>query len=124
VNATVKYTLARIGLFLAVFVVLLPVPMNILLKLMIAVLVSAGLAYLLLRGWRDEMATSLAAAAERRKVEKERLRAALAGDDRPAGTEGPASADEPANADGPASADEPANADRPASADDRAGPQA
>ena len=80
-NAYVKYTLGRIGLFLAVFVALLPVPMNLLLKLMIAVLASAGLALFLLRGWREEMATNLAAAAQRRKQERQRLRAALAGDD-------------------------------------------
>jgi hypothetical protein len=80
-SASVKYTLARIGLFLAVFGALLPVPMNLFLKLMAAVLVSAGLAFLLLRGWRDEMAESLAAASARRKAEKERLRSALAGED-------------------------------------------
>jgi hypothetical protein len=81
VNASVKYTLGRIGLFLAVLGALLPVPMNLFLKLMVALLFSAALAFLLLRGWRDEMAADLAAAAQRRKAEKERLRAALAGDD-------------------------------------------
>jgi hypothetical protein len=81
VNASVKYTLGRIGLFLAVLAALLPVPMSLLLKLMTAVLVSALLAFFLLRGWRDEMAASLAAGARRRRAEKERLRAALAGDD-------------------------------------------
>jgi hypothetical protein len=81
VNAPVKYTLGRIGLFLVVLAALLPVPMSLLLKLMIAVLVSALLAFFLLRGWRDEMAASLAAGAQRRRAEKERLRAALAGED-------------------------------------------
>lgn len=80
-NAYVKYTLGRIGLFLAVFAALWPVPMNLLLKLMLAVLASAGMAYFLLRRWRDEMAGNLAAAAQRRQREKERLRAALAGED-------------------------------------------
>ncbi len=84
-NVSIKYTLGRIGLFLAVFAGLLPVPIHPLLKLMVAVLVSALLAYLLLRGWRDEMAASLAAAAQRRRAEKERLRAALAGEDAPGG---------------------------------------
>jgi hypothetical protein len=84
-SPSVKYTLGRLGLFLAVLGALLPVPMNLLLKLMVAVLVSAVLAFFLLRGWRDEMAASLAAAADRRRADKERLRAALAGDDTPAG---------------------------------------
>jgi hypothetical protein len=85
VNASVKYTLGRIGLFLVVLAALLPVPVSLLVKLMIAVLVSALLAYFLLRGWRDEMAAGLAAGAQRRRAEKDRLRAALAGEDRPAG---------------------------------------
>jgi hypothetical protein len=80
-RASVKYTLGRLGLFLAVLGALLPVPMNLFLKLMVAVLVSAGLAFFLLRGWRDEMAAGLASAAARRRAEKERLRAALAGED-------------------------------------------
>nr|MDT0661310.1 DUF4229 domain-containing protein [Micromonospora sp. DSM 115978] len=77
----VKYTLGRIGLFLAVALVLWPVPMNIFLKLMLAVIFSAALAFFLLRGWRDEMAGQLAGAADRRRAERERLRSALAGDD-------------------------------------------
>ena len=81
-NATVKYTLGRIGLFLAVLGALLPVPMNLFLKLMIAVLVSAGLAVsCCCAAGATRWPPSLAAAAERRKAEKERLRAALAGDD-------------------------------------------
>jgi hypothetical protein len=86
-NHTIKYTLGRIGLFLAVLLVLWPVPMNVLVKLMIAVAASAGLAFWLLRRWRDEMAGQLATVAGRRKSERQRLRAALAGeDDDPAGT--------------------------------------
>ncbi|HYN92867.1 MAG TPA: DUF4229 domain-containing protein, partial [Pilimelia sp.] len=46
---------------------------------------SAGLALVLLRGWRDEAALALAAAADRRRAERERLRSALAGEDRQAG---------------------------------------
>jgi hypothetical protein len=89
VNASVKYTLGRIGLFLVVLAALLPVPVSLLVKLMIAVLVSALLAYFLLRGWRDEMAAGLAAGAQRRRAEKDRLRAALAGEDGSAGTDRP-----------------------------------
>ena len=83
-SGTVKYTLGRLGLFLAAALALWPVPLNLLLKLMIAVLVSAVLAYFLLRPWRDEMARDLARGVERRRAERERLRRALAGDDAPA----------------------------------------
>ena len=51
-----KYTLGRIGLFVVVFAALLPVPMNIWIKLMVAIVFSAGLAFFLFRRWRDEMA--------------------------------------------------------------------
>jgi len=81
VNPAVKYTLGRIGLFIAVFVLLLPVPLNVLVKAMIALLASAGFAYFLLARWRNEMAEQLGSAAKRRSAEKQRLRAALAGDE-------------------------------------------
>lgn len=80
-SPAVKYTLGRIGLFLLVLLPLWPLDMDLLLKLMIAILASAGLSFFLLRGWREEIAQRLAGAAERRKAEKERLRSALAGDD-------------------------------------------
>ena len=80
-SPVVKYTLGRIGLFVAVVLALWPVDLDILLKLMLAVFVSAALAFFLLRGWRDEMAQQLAEAAERRQREKQRLRSALAGDE-------------------------------------------
>lgn len=80
----VKYTLGRLGLFAAAFAVLWPVDLNILVKLMIAVVLSAALAFFLLRGWRDQMADQLAAVASRRRAQREQLRAALAGEDQPA----------------------------------------
>jgi flagellar biosynthesis/type III secretory pathway M-ring protein FliF/YscJ len=80
-SAAVKYTLARFGLFVAVFLALLPVPMNLLVKAMLALIASAAFSFLLLRRWRDDMAEQLAAMARRRGQEKERLRAALAGDE-------------------------------------------
>jgi hypothetical protein len=88
----VKYTLGRIGLFLLVLLPLWPLNMDLLLKLMIAVLASAGFSFFLLRKWREEVAQRLAHAAERRKAEKERLRSALAGDD-PDGTDNSAPRD-------------------------------
>ncbi|MCX5068680.1 DUF4229 domain-containing protein [Micromonospora lupini] len=80
-SAAVKYTLGRIGLFVAVLAGLWLVDMNVFLKLMLALVFSAALSFFLLRGWRDEMAEEMAGAAERRRTEKERLRAALAGED-------------------------------------------
>jgi hypothetical protein len=107
--------LGRIGLFLGCALVLWPLEMNILVKLMIAVLASAGLAYILLRPWRDQMAEQLAAAAARRRAEKERLRSALAGEDRPPADNPPAEDDRP-----PAEDDRPpAEDDRPPAEDDR-----
>jgi len=101
-SPVVKYTLGRVGLFLLVFLVLWPVDLNVLVKLMIALLVSAALSFFLLRGWRDEMAGRLASAAQRRRAERDRLRAALAGEDedatggvrRSAGKQRPGSGDQ------------------------------
>ena len=80
-SPALKYTLGRLGLFVVVFAALLPVPLNLLVKAMIALIFSAGLAYFLLAKWRIGMAEQLGAAAQRRRDEKTRLRAALAGDE-------------------------------------------
>jgi type II secretory pathway pseudopilin PulG len=82
-SPTVKYTLGRLGLFVVFFLVILPVPLieNILVKLMVALLLSALFSLVLLRRWRDEMAQQLTGAAQRRRAEREALRAALAGDE-------------------------------------------
>ncbi|MFG3703293.1 DUF4229 domain-containing protein [Micromonospora sp. NPDC047670] len=87
-SAAVKYTLGRIGLFVAVLAALWLVDINLFVKLMLALAFSAAASFFLLKGWRDEMATEMAEAAERRRAEKERLRSALAGDDQD--PEGPA----------------------------------
>ncbi|MBM0225630.1 MULTISPECIES: DUF4229 domain-containing protein [Micromonospora] len=83
-SAAVKYTLGRIGLFVGVLAALWFIEMNMFLRLMLALVFSAALSFFLLRGWRDEMAGEMAEASERRRAEKERLRSALAGDDRSA----------------------------------------
>jgi mannitol-specific phosphotransferase system IIBC component len=84
VNPAVKYTLARLGLFVAVLLLLLPIPnLDILLKLMIAVLVSAVLSWFLMRRMREEVAVRLQQSVERRREEKDKLRSALAGDNAP-----------------------------------------
>jgi hypothetical protein len=80
VSPAVKYTLGRIGLFLAVLLVLWPVDLNLFVKLMIALLASAGLALVLLRGWRAEVAEQVSGAVQRRRAERERLRSALSGE--------------------------------------------
>jgi len=81
VSPAVKYTLGRLGLFVVVLALLLPVPLNFLIKVMVALVASAGFSFFLLAKWRNEMAEQLGAAADRRRAEKERLRAALAGDE-------------------------------------------
>jgi hypothetical protein len=79
-----RYTLGRLGLFLGVLLVMWPVPgLSLLMKLLVALVVSFALSWFLLRRWRDELSASMAARVERRRAERERLRAALAGDDRP-----------------------------------------
>jgi len=80
-NPALKYTLGRVGLFVLCAVALLPVPLNIWVKLMIAVVASFALQFVLLRKWRQEMIGQVDAAMTRRRQEKEKLRAALAGDD-------------------------------------------
>jgi uncharacterized protein DUF4229 len=80
-NAAVKYTLGRLAIFVVVLALLLPVPLNLLVKIMIAIIASAGFSYFLLAKWRNEMGEALGSAQLRRRAEKDRLRAALAGDE-------------------------------------------
>jgi mannitol-specific phosphotransferase system IIBC component len=94
-NPVLKYTLGRLGLLLAVLLALVPVPrVDLLIKLLVALVVSFVLSWFLLRGWRDEMSESLAGAMARRRERRERLRAALAGEDEPR-PEGPAAPGRP-----------------------------
>jgi hypothetical protein len=83
VSPALKYSLGRIGIFVAVAVpVILLLPVNsLLVKLLVAILTSAVLSYFLLRRWRDELAAQIQAGASRRSQEKAQLRDALAGDD-------------------------------------------
>ena len=80
-SPAVKYTLGRIGLFVVVLGVLSMFPLNLLVAGMVAVVVSAVASYFLLAKWRNEMNEQLVGAVARRSAEKERLRAALAGDE-------------------------------------------
>jgi hypothetical protein len=82
VNPALKYTLGRIGLFVAAFLVLLPIPIdNIFLKLVLALIISSALSWFVLRGWREQYSLQLQNAVEKRKTEKDKLRSALAGED-------------------------------------------
>jgi hypothetical protein len=83
VTPTVKYTLARLGLFVVVFAALIPVPMDIFLKLILALAFSAAVSFFFLRGWRDQMAQQLADKVDKRRTDKAKLRTALAGDEEP-----------------------------------------
>jgi hypothetical protein len=83
VSPALKYSLGRIGIFVAVAVpavALLPVE-SLLVRLMVAILASAVLSFFLLRRWRDELAEQIQTDARRRSREKARLRAALAGEE-------------------------------------------
>jgi hypothetical protein len=82
-NPMMKYTLARLGLFIAAAAILLVVPieLNPFLKLGIALIASAILSFFLLRKLRDEVANQLADQARGRADRKEKLRSALAGEE-------------------------------------------
>jgi hypothetical protein len=83
-SPVVKFTLGRVGLFVGLALLLWPVPgINPLLKLMIALVVSVALQFVVLRKWRAEMIDYVDQVANRRRTEKEKLRAALAGEDEP-----------------------------------------
>jgi len=86
VSPTVKYTLARLGLFVVIFAVLLPVPMGLFLKLILALAFSAAVSWFFLRTWRDQMAQQLADTVDKRRADKAKLRSALAGDEEPPAT--------------------------------------
>jgi len=83
VSPMMKYTLARLGLFIAAAAILLVVPieLNPFLKLGIALIASAILSFFLLRKLRDDVANQLADSARQRADRKEKLRSALAGED-------------------------------------------
>ncbi len=82
-NPMMKYTIARLGLFIVSAAVLLVVPieLNPFLKLGIALIASAILSFFLLRKLRDDVANQLADGARDRADRKEKLRSALAGEE-------------------------------------------
>ena len=102
----VKYTLGRLGLFVIFFVLLLPLPLNILVKAMVAFLFSAIASYFLLSGWAGQVGERMASSAARRAAERERLRAALAGDEAAAAAGDRAAEPKPTEAENPQPAEE------------------
>lgn len=80
-SPAIKYTLARIGLFAIIVAVLYPVGLDLFLTMMIALLVSLPLSYFLLRRWRNQMAERIETTMEQHRAQKEKLRAALSGED-------------------------------------------
>ncbi|HEY3504834.1 MAG TPA: DUF4229 domain-containing protein [Actinocatenispora sp.] len=80
-SPAIKYTLGRVGLFVVIAAALLPFHLNLFLNLMIALLVSMPLSYFVLKRWREQMAEKIDDSLQKRKDEKQKLRAALSGDD-------------------------------------------
>jgi hypothetical protein len=84
VNLQVKYFLARLGILLLCAVpafLLLPAGMDGLLKILIAFVASAAISYFVLRDWAEQAGESLLARRQRKKEERQRLRATLEGED-------------------------------------------
>jgi hypothetical protein len=82
----VKYTLARVGLFVIVAVALVPLVHDLILALFISAVVTSLAALIFLKKWRNEVASTIETSMTSRRAEKAKLRAALAGDDQPADT--------------------------------------
>lgn len=82
-NPLMKYTMFRLALFLLIAVPLwvLPIPLDPIVKLMVALLVSAVVSLFVQRRMRDDVSSQVATTVQKRSEKKERLRAALAGDD-------------------------------------------
>jgi hypothetical protein len=82
VNPVLKYTLGRLGIFVAIALpaMFLLTSLDVLVRLMIALVVSAIVSYFALRRWREEVSQRIAESARRRTEDRERLRDALAGE--------------------------------------------
>jgi hypothetical protein len=80
-NPAVTYTAGRIALFLAVGGLLYLVGFRAFLLLLLALVISMPLSYVVLRRQREAFAVQVGHRLERRRAEKEKLRAALRGDD-------------------------------------------
>ena len=77
----VKYTLARVGLFVVVAAALALFVHDLLLVLLISAVVTSIASLFILKRWRNEVAATLETSMSARRAEKAKLRSALAGDD-------------------------------------------
>ena len=77
----VKYTLARVGLFVVIAAILQLLVHDLLLAMLISAVVTSVLSLFVLKRWRDEVAVTIENSMTSRRMEKEKLRSALAGDD-------------------------------------------
>jgi hypothetical protein len=77
----VKYTLARVGMWVVLTVLLNLILHDAFLSALIAAVATVPASFFLLRKWRNEVAATLETSISKRRAEKEKLRSALAGDD-------------------------------------------
>jgi hypothetical protein len=77
----VKYTLARVGMWVALTFALNAFLTDVVLSALISAAVTAVAGYFLLAKWRNEVASTIETSITKRRAEKEQLRSALAGDD-------------------------------------------
>lgn len=75
------YTAARLALVVAIATVLVIAGVPAVVAVLIALVVGLALSLVLFRGLRARVATDVAAAVDRRREERDRLRQALRGDD-------------------------------------------
>lgn len=76
-----KYNLYRAGLLVISLGLVWFLPLNLLVRLMLALVISGIASLFLLRNAREEISTHIAARVDRGKAERDKLRAALAGED-------------------------------------------
>jgi membrane protein implicated in regulation of membrane protease activity len=95
VNPYVKYTMARLGLFVAAAALVWFLPLDPLVRLMIALVISAVASLFLLRRMRDDVSVHVSGSVDRRRDSRERLRRALAGEDGEDATADPREEKEP-----------------------------
>lgn len=85
VRDVVLYTFARLGVVALIALVLVQFGVPVVVALLLALVVSLPLSLVLLRGLRGRVNEGIGAVTERRRVERERLRTQLRGEERDAG---------------------------------------
>jgi hypothetical protein len=85
ISPALTYTAGRIALFVVVGALLYLVGFRNFVLVLLALVISMPLSYVVLRRQREAFAVQVAGRLEHRRAEKEKLRAALRGDDQHAG---------------------------------------